>query len=272
MRLVALALLAAIFFVLAKIVITLTNPETVWTTQTITGSGPVAATQNSQSFTFQSDPFNSVSPDVTVEEVDIDTDVPETTLNLKMTGRIAGEQGSAILRTADNKEAVYKIGDEVISDVVLKRVKKDYVVLSVNGQLQRLTFEQEEFSGFANKNVNSDNAGSDVQPSSGDILSSVSEKSGRSPEEIVGLLQNISLKRSVSNGKYQGLEVRPNRPGIDITQFGLKKGDIVTQVAGRDIKSREDFFQKGLRAFKQGNSEITVLRNGQSQKIQLGAN
>jgi len=220
MRLVALALLAAIFFVLAKIVITLTNPETVWTTQTITGSGPVAATQNSQSFTFQSDPFNSVSPDVTVEEVDIDTDVPETTLNLKMTGRIAGEQGSAILRTADNKEAVYKIGDEVISDVVLKRVKKDYVVLSVNGQLQRLTFEQEEFSGFANKNVNSDNAGSDVQPSSGDILSSVSEKSGKSPEEIVGLLQNISLKRSVSNGKYQGLEVRPNRPGIDITQFG----------------------------------------------------
>ena len=100
MRLIGLALVAALCFVLAKIVITLTNPESIWTGQGVAAPTAVKSVQGLQNFTFSSDPFNSTRQEGAAEEVVINSDVPETTLNLKLTGHIAGEKGSCLLYTS----------------------------------------------------------------------------------------------------------------------------------------------------------------------------
>jgi len=265
MRLIGLALVAALCFVLAKIVITLTNPESIWTrSATDAPIGNISQT-TSQNFSFSNDPFSTTerqSDDI--EEDVIGEDVPETTLNLKMTGRIAGNEGSAILRTSDNKEAVYEIGDEVISDVVLKAVNKDFVVLSVNGQLQRLTFERGNEEGFLQKNTNSEDPRSNTSRSSSQGLLS---------QDVLTVMQNLNFKRSVKNGQVQGYTIETNRPDFNVRQFGINKGDIVTEIDGKDITTNKvDLLSLFQEASQKGNIEITVLRNGQNKKIQLGSN
>lgn len=269
MRLVALVLLAAIFFVFAKIVVTFSNPESLWTGHSVEARAVEVSANGSQNFIFSTDPFNRSRQDNVVEEVIIDTDVPETTLNLKLTGHIAGEKGSANLRTPDNKEAAYRVDDEVISDVFLKRIEKNYVVLSVNGQSQRLTAEQDELSGFTNTEINPEDFFDDEDEPNIAPTSST----GQFSDEVMLMLQNVSLRRSVKNGQLEGFKVKSNRPDLDISKFGFKKGDIITQVSGKNLTNgRLDFLKLFQEASQQGNVEITVLRNGQSQKIQVGAN
>lgn len=261
LRLLTLALFAALAFLLVRIVMSLTNPESLWRNDGLNTSSPIAVSQTAQNFSFKSDPFNRTRKDVSVVQEVLNQDVPETTLNLRMTGRIAGEQGSAILRTSDNKEAVYKIDDEVISDVFLKAVNKDFVVLSVNGQLQRLTFERDEDVGLKTP-----------------VTKTASKVSALTPniamtQNVVSLLQNVNLRRSMKNGRLEGYKVKSNRPDVDLSKFGLKKGDIVTQVDNKDItQGRIDFLKLFQEAAQKGQVEVTVLRNGQSQKIQLGSN
>ena len=43
---------------------------------------------------------------------------PETTLNLVLTGMIAGPNGTAILRKSDEKQKSYKVGELIYPGVV----------------------------------------------------------------------------------------------------------------------------------------------------------
>ena len=254
LQLVFLTLLAVLAYLIVRIVIALTNPESLWVRSDINRPTPVASSVQSGNFSFTSDPFNRSNVEQAVSETILNEDVPETTLNLKMTGRIAGDDGSAILRTSDNKEAVYRIDDEVISDVFLKAVNKDFVVLSVNGQLQRLTFERDEESGLAK-------AKTPVQ-----AAAALSDK-----PEILSLLKNVNLQRSVKNGQLQGYKVKSNKPGLNIAQFGLKRGDVVTKFDGKDVtQGNIDLLQLFQEASQKGQVDLTVLRNGQTRTIQLG--
>jgi len=105
MRLLALALVAATSFIIMRVVITLTNPESLWTKSAVNAPSSTRPKATSKNFSFTSDPFNIENEGGSVEEDIIDLDVPETTLNLKMTGRVVGDEGSAILRTANNQRA-----------------------------------------------------------------------------------------------------------------------------------------------------------------------
>lgn len=260
LKLLALALLGALVYLCVRIVITFTNPESIWQNNDFKASAPMMAAETSRNFAFTSDPFKSVSEVTLIDEEVLNEDVPETSLNLKMTGRISGQQGSAILRTSDNKEAVYKIGDEIISDVFLKAVNKDFVVLSVNGQLQRLTFERDENTGLTASVPAKLNA-------------SILPPNLTANQDILSLLQHVSLRRSMKNGRLEGYKVKSNSPEIDITQFGFVKGDIVTQIDGNNItKGRMDFLKLFQEASERGQVEVAVLRNGQNLKIKLGSN
>ena len=257
LKLVFLTLLAVLAYFVAKVVISFTNPESLWESGDLQSSAPVTSSAKAQSYSFTSDPFNSSKVETVIDEAVLNADVPETTLNLKMTGRIAGDNGNAILRTSDNKEAVYKIGDEVISDVVLKAVNKDFVVLSVNGQLQRLTFERNEDIGLSG-------------PKASSAPKTISPKPKQSVD-MLSMLQNVNLRRSMKGGKLQGYKVKSNRPDVDLTQFGFKRGDIVTAVDGKDItQGNIDMLKLYQEAAQKGQVDMTVLRNGQTRRIQLG--
>ncbi len=256
-KLVFLLLLAVLAYFIAKIVITLTNPESLWVSDNLTTSAPVAPVVKAANFSFTTDPFKTSNSEPVTKSVVLNEDVPETTLNLKMTGRIAGDNGSAILRTSDKKEAVYRIDEEVISDVILKAVNKDFVVLSVNGQLQRLTFERDKDIGLSRTKT----APQQKKTSPDSVLSG----------DVMSLLKSVNLRRSLKNGKLQGYKVKSNSPGLDVKKFGFERGDIVTAFDGKDItQGNVDLLKLFQEASQKKQVDLTVLRNGQTQTIQLG--
>ena len=267
MRFAALLFFAMICFVVARIVITFVNPESIWEVSAPQQNSAINAASAVQNFSFNTDPFGSKSVTTdNVEDVIIGGDVPETTLNLEMTGRTTGETGSAILRTADNKEAVYMIGDEVIDDVFLKAVNKDFVVLSVNGDLQRLTFEVKESGELSPNNTPISNAATPPN------LKRQATKAGIT-QDAISVFENINFRRSLKDGQLQGFAINPKKAGVDLSVLGLRKGDIVTQIDGKDITSgRVDFLSLFQESARKENIDVTVLRNGQSRIIRLGAN
>ncbi|MEP3889970.1 MAG: type II secretion system protein N [Hellea sp.] len=275
-RLLGAGLVAALGFVIFKAVITLTAPESVWKSP---AAGPVSAQSpargGAQSFTFTTDPFNrAVAPEIEVI-AEVGEDAPETTLNLKLTGRTAGPNGTAILRTPDGKEGNYRLEDEIVPGVTLQAVNKAFIVLNVDGQIQRLTFERGEETGLMVKTA-------DAEPSKTSVAVKVpgrkvapQGKNSGEPTAISAdvstLFQNISLRRVMKDGQLKGYSVKANRPGVDLKPFGFAKGDIVTQIGGTDItRGRPDFLALFEKAAQSGGTEVTVLRNGQIRTIKLG--
>ena len=92
------------------------------------------------------DPFRLGS--FTATEADVD-DAPVSTLNLKVVGaRVASvnQEGSAIIRTPDNAERVYRRGDEIVDGVVLERVEDRRVLVRRQGVVEALPFTQRELA------------------------------------------------------------------------------------------------------------------------------
>ena len=275
-RLIGAVLVAALGFVIFKALITFTNPESVWQAPVI---APVSAENlvsgGAQSFTFATDPFNrEVVP--TVEAIaEVGEDAPETTLNLKLTGRTTGPNGTAILQTPDNKENTYRLNDEIVPGVILQAVNTGFIVLDVDGQIQRLTFERGEDTGLIGKSDNPDTLQSSVTVKTPGRRASAQRKTTPQAKpmssDVSKLFQNISLRRVMKDGQLTGYSVKPNRPGVDLEPFGFSKGDIVTKIGGTDItRGRPDFLALFEKASQSGGTEVTVLRNGQMRTIKLG--
>ena len=176
------------------------------------------------------------------------------------------------MRTPDNKEGNYRLGDEIVDGVTLQAVNKDFVVLDVDGQIQRLTFERGDDTGLVNKTADTEET-----PRTSITVNSPTSQSpatAQSPEisgNVSALFQNISLRRVMKNGQLTGYSVKANRPGVDLTPYGFSKGDIVTAIGGTDItRGRPDFLNLFEQAANSGGTEVTVLRNGQTRTIKLG--
>lgn len=272
-RLIGAFLTLALGYVIIKTIITFTNPESAWEQPTLAPvSAQNMAAQGTQSFNFTTNPFNR---DVAVEietVAEVGEDAPETTLNLKLTGRTTGPNGTAILLTPDNKEDTYRIGDEIVSGVILQAVNTDFIVLDVDGQIQRLTFERGDDTGLIKKTAANENTAKTTLAVK--VPSSKNSTQLQSPEiskNVSQLFQDISLRRIMKNGQLTGYSVKANRPGVNLAPFGFSKGDIVTAIGGTDItRGRPDFLALFENAAQSGGTEVTVLRNGQIKTITLG--
>ena len=273
LRVVAALLFLALIFMVVKTVITFTNPESAWKQPAIV---PVAvngqAARGAQNFDFSTDPFNRTAQAAPAIIAEAGEDAPETTLNLTLTGRTAGTNGTAILRTPDNKEGNYRLGDEIVSGVTLKAVNKDFIVLDVDGEIQRLTFAKGEATGLSAAPESKEKTASTVTVTrTGETAARTAAQSMAVSGDVSTLFQNISLRRVMKNGQLSGYSVKANRPSVDLTPYGFSKGDVVTAIGGTDItRGRPDFLALFEQAAQSGGTEVTVLRNGQVRTIKLG--
>lgn len=272
-RFIGAALILALAYIIMRAVITFTNPESVWEYPTLAPvSGQNQTSRGLQNFNFTTDPFNRDEAIAVQPIAEVGEDAPETTLNLKLTGRTTGPNGTAILRTPDNKEDTYGLGDEIVSGVFLQAVNTDFIVLDVDGQIQRLTFERGNDTGLIKKTEADDNTPKTtvtVKTPVGQGTTSI--RSTAISGDASTLFQNVSLRRVMKDGHLIGYSVKANRPGVDLTPFGFSKGDIVTAIGGTDITlGRPDFFALFEQAEKNGGVDVTVLRNGQVKTIRLG--
>ena len=272
-RLISLGLIFAIGYFTVKTIITFANPQSAWKQPAIAPiSSQNIVAQRSQSFSFITDPFNRLVPAEPEVLAEVGEGAPETTLNLKLTGRTAGANGTAILRTPDNKEGNYRLGDEIVAGVTLEAVNKDFIVLDVDGEMQRLTFERGADTGLIKKTQADGNVPQTVLKVRVSSENGIRQtQSAAIASDVSQLFQNVSLRRVMKDGYLTGYSVKANRPSVDLTPLGFSKGDVITNIGGTDITiGRPDFMALFEQAEKNGGIDITVLRNGQIRTIKLG--
>lgn len=235
-------------YFLARAVLVYMTPESAWEAPKFTNtsfSAPASSGTATHDFSF--DPFHR---DVPVIVADIGGDAPETTLNLKLKGYRAAEDGTAILLTPDNKQAVYKIGDEIIANVTLKAVTSEYIVLSQNGRLERLTYENNATS----------------------VLGAVPPATlGTEEPSLEALLSAVNLTPEMQSGKVLGYKIVPKSAGLNLSAIKLQSGDIITQVGSVDLTKGTPDLGRLMKMLKASQStSVTLIRGGQKMTLKVG--
>jgi len=262
-RFINLLIVSAIFYLLAKSTISFISPSSAWVPLRLDiKNSESSLIPNKETFKFEVDPFNRKLTDGPITQMQIVQDAPETTLNLVLTGMISGPNGIAILKKSDEKQKSYKVGELIYPGVVLQSVQKNYIIIDVDGKIQRLTFNREEITGLSYRN-------DDLKSNKG--LNKESLVTRSSDFDVDLLFQNLSLRRVSEAGKLRGYSIKQNQPNMDLTKLGFLKEDIITAIDGVDITSGSPNFVKLFeQSRKSGNVVMTIIRNGKTKKIKIG--
>lgn len=262
-RFINLLIVCAIFYLLAKSTISFISPSSAWVPLRLDiKNSESSLSPDKETFKFEVDPFNRKLTDGPTTQMQIVQDAPETTLNLVLTGMISGPNGIAILKKSDEKQKSYKVGELIYPGVVLQSVQKNYIIIDVDGKIQRLTFNREEITGLSYRN-------DDLKSNKG--LNKESLVTRSSDFDVDLLFQNLSLRRVSEAGKLRGYSIKQNQPNMDLTKFGFLKEDIITAIDGVDITSGSPNFVKLFeQSRKSGNVVMTIIRNGKTKKIKIG--
>ena len=262
-RFINLLIVSAIFYLLAKSTISFISPSSAWVPLRLDiKNSESSLIPDKETFKFEVDPFNRKLTDGPITQMQIVQDAPETTLNLVLTGMISGPNRIAILKKSDEKQRSYKVGELIYPGVVLQSVQKNYIIIDVDGKIQRLTFNREEITGLSYRN-------DDLKSNKGLNKESLVTRSFDFDVDL--LFQNLSLRRVSEAGKLRGYSIKQNQPNMDLTKLGFLEEDIITAIDGVDITFGSPNFVKLFeQSRKSGNVVMTIIRNGKTKRIKIG--
>ena len=197
------------------------------------------------------------------QKLDIESLTP-TELKLKLLGTVTGneKEAYAVIEDTDvRRQNLYKVGD-TIQNATLKIILREKVVLNVNGKDEILGIEKVREEG----------------------------KTGRSPErKIASTSRNITIKRSqidtalqdvntlmkqvriqphFQNGKPDGLRLTGVRPNSIFYKMGLKSGDIIMGVDGKNIESVDDALKFYQSLQSASRVQLQLKRRGRPKTIE----
>jgi general secretion pathway protein C len=194
------------------------------------------------------------------EDVD---DLEPTSLNVALLGTVVGAQQYAfavIEEVNKKKQGLYKVGDS-IQGATVKRILRGKVVLRVSNKDEILTMEEEAASraepGYQRSPAVEEEATIAVSRSEVD----------ESLKNIHELLTQVRIRPHFRDGKPNGLAVSSIRPGSLFAKLGLRNGDIVQGINGRNIKSPDDVMEVYQKLKSGSRVALQVIRNGEEKII-----
>lgn len=191
--------------------------------------------------------------------------VPETKLNLTLKGVLAAtpmKLASAIIAQGKNgKEDIYGIGDKMPGGVIVKEIYPEYVVLERNGRLE--TLKLQKISGINNLASSAKtygrSGGRSTTSSPGQALKEIRGNILKNPTSFGEYALPVVVKE---NGKQIGYRLQPQQKGQLLSELGIQKNDVITQINGVKL----DKPQNGISALRKlstaKNLNIVVKRNG----------
>lgn len=271
LRVLQVVLLIALGWVVIRAILLLTNPESLWTPLPMVSMVSQGGTATAERvYNFSTDPFRlPVSEDPEPIAQAEGFDAPETTLKIRLLGRISGS--SANLKTPDNREKSYSVGDEVMNGVTLQNVYPDFVVLRVNGEIQRLTFQRDSETGLSDTQIDevSQSVSVATQPSEENALVSVNSVQQMNAADLI---QSVQLNPNFETGTLVGYEIKARNGETSLEQYGLQSGDIVTAVNGDSLLVGQPDLQGLITKLKSANQvKLDILRDGRPVTVQIGS-
>jgi general secretion pathway protein C len=206
--------------------------------------------------------FNTKKKTNKIETVNIEA-LKQTDLKLKLWGTVTGERGktyAVIEEQKERKQNLYKV-DDTIQNAKLKIILREKVVLSVNGKDEIL--EMEKVAGDYKSIISS-------KKSKGSFSQNITIKRSQidnAVKNVNDLMRQVKIRPHFSNGKPNGLNLSSIRSDSIFSEMGLKRGDIITGVNGKNIESVDDAmkFYESLKS--SSNVLLQLKRRGQQKTI-----
>ncbi|MBN1377894.1 MAG: type II secretion system protein GspC [Gammaproteobacteria bacterium] len=221
---------------------------------------------------------------------------PETKLNLDLLGILAiGEQsGLAIISGGGREEKVYKVGDQIPGNAILKAVYADRVLLESSGGLETLMMPtegnlvnfvetgdipagkqsydqdqneyQDQFQNQAQDQLETQDPTSEISPQQ---LDEYRNTLSRNPAEIQKM---ANISQAMDGDKVLGYKLSPGPNSAMYRALGLQDGDIVTSVNGIDLTKPENSILALQKLRRAKQIDATILRDGQEMQISHSLN
>jgi general secretion pathway protein C len=206
--------------------------------------------------------FNTKKKTNKIEPVNIET-LKQTDLKLKLWGTVTGDSGktyAVIEEQKGKKQNLYKVGD-TIQNATLKIILREKVVLNVNGKDEILELEKK--AGNYKSIISSKKS----KRSFSQNITIKRSRIDKAVENITDLMKQVRIRPHFSNGKPNGLNLSSIRSNSIFSEMGLKSGDIITGVNGKNIKSVDDA-QKFYESLKSSsNVQLQLKRKGRQKTI-----
>ena len=206
--------------------------------------------------------FNTKKKTDKIESIDVEA-LKQTDLKLKLWGTVTGDRDKAyavIEEQKGRKQNLYKVGDS-IQNATVKIILREKVVLTVNGKDEIL--ELEKVTGDYKSIISS-------KKSKGSFSQNITIKRSqidKAVKNVNDLMKQVRIRPHFSNGKPNGLNLSGIRPGSIFSEMGLKSGDIITGVNGKNIESVDDAlkFYESLKS--SSNVQLQLKRKGRQKTI-----
>lgn len=246
---------AAIGWLLVRITLGVLNPESLYAPEIVVppSTTPIQAGMT-RNYDFSTDPFTRGN--VVIDEPELMSDAPETTLNLTLKGSTT--ESSVIMGMPGGQQKNIRVGEEIMNGVNLRAIGKDFVTLDVNGEVQRLTLERLKMESKSGAPI--------ISRAPVPVTSDMPKRA-----EMETLFAQVNIIPALDrSGKRQGFKVEP-KTGADLSVLGLQEGDVLTRIGpvllGRNqtnIAELRDLISTGAA------QDFEVIRDGSPVTIRIG--
>jgi len=167
----------------------------------------------------------------------------------------------------DNKKAKKSVFIKVNSEYngyTLKELTNEKATFDRNGQKYKIEFKKKKSSALITPPSRPKTA-----TRSDDIIRAVSKTEvHKYTKDFKSIWKSISIKEVKENDKIIGFKVNSIKEGTIFYKLGLKKGDIITAVNNKPMKSYASAFKiyKGVKTMT--SLKITVTRNNQTKDLE----
>lgn len=207
----------------------------------------------------------------TDRKVDTST-LEETKLNLKLWGTVTGgENGEyAVIEDVKAREQnLYRVGDAVQTATV-KGIFREKVILSVDGQdeiLQMQEFESGKRTfrpGGLPARAATARTGS-VRAQRISLRRSYIEQS---MQDMASLMTQVQIQPHMEDGVPAGLSLSSIKPNSIFRRMGLRNGDVIVGVDGREIATVDDALRMVDSLKSSSNLSLQLKRRGREKNIE----
>jgi type II secretion system protein C len=283
-----LALVLVLFFVIIRTVVMPQHPTGIFTPASAVGTENVSANRAenpaqtavedysviaAQNIFGSADSSHTEDKSLQVNKFDSVIKLAEEELSLELVGTVCGNTAvsrAIIINTKTKLLGMYKTGQN-IGDARIESIEENAVILLHNGQRKMLTLNRTGRNNKNNTQMLSPAAISETSKSASPVLS-VKQSIDETPTKITHLetiLTKAAIEPYLVDGQVEGLKITDLKDIPMAKAFGLKEGDIIRQVNGHRLVSKQQAFQ----VFKKARSEATVslelLSDGETKELSL---
>ncbi|MDC3150533.1 hypothetical protein OA959_01335 [SAR86 cluster bacterium] len=188
---------------------------------------------------------------------------PETSLSLKLFGVTSSEDKNfAIIGLNKSDQKEYQTGDQVLDNVFLESIHKDYVTINRSGVAESLSFNKPNLiSGIETEILK-------IPANKNDNIISAEWLSNQN------ILDAISFVPIFSNGTMSGLEVNPGENKDFFVNLDLMPGDVLVSINGALVSDLNENYLSNLETFfsEPRDLNLSILRDNNPISIGIKVN